>query len=90
LHLSDDNRTPSIIASASAIGHDGGRAADKKSAVSNSRTAGKPDQAMGGTNGQNGDNGNGGRVKGATSPAHELADSDSAKMPTVTARRPAE
>jgi phosphoserine phosphatase len=90
LHLSDDNRGRSVIASASAIGDDGGSGTDEKSPVSNGRTAGKPEQAMVGTNGRNGGNGNGGRVHGATSPAHEPAESDSAEMPTVTARRPAE
>jgi broad specificity phosphatase PhoE len=90
LHLSDDNRNRSVIAAASAIGHDGGSGTEEKSPVSNGRTAGKPEQAMVGANGQNGDNGNGVRANGATSPAHESADSESAEMPTVTARRPAE
>jgi phosphoserine phosphatase len=114
LHLSDDNRSPSVIASASAIGHDGGhngsRAADEKSAATNGKKPGKHDQTVIDANGHNGDNGNGrpvtretpnaakpnggtpngGTPNGVIPPPHDLAETDSAEMPTVTARRPAE
>jgi phosphoserine phosphatase len=91
LHLSDDNRTRSVIASASAIGQDAvgpdaaGRASDEK----------KRD-----TQGRNGENGNGapvngtkstnGAANGAKSPAQGPVESDSAEMPTITSRRAAE
>lgn len=91
LHLSDDQRTPSVIASASAIGQDtvGNPAGDKKT-VTNGRKIVGPDQTAPGVNGKNGENGNGGRVNGATSPAHGPAEADSAEMPTMASRRPAE
>ncbi len=102
LHLSEDNRTPSVIASASAIGQDGGQnggrenqAADEKSAVGNGRKSGKHDQTVVDSNGQNGENGKGGLVNrnpvnGTNSQGPAAAESDTAEMPTVTARRPAE
>jgi phosphoserine phosphatase len=92
LHLSDDNRNRSVIASASAIGHDGGNGADEKSPAANGRNADKHDSTVAGSNGKNGDNGKGGpvhrdAVNGANSQAQAAADSDSAELPTTTSRR---
>ncbi len=101
LHLSDDNRNRSVIASASAIGQDGGNGSDAKSPavgektpMTNGRKPGKHDATVG-TNGQPGENGNGGPVNGGAvngvkPQAQAAASSDSAEMPTLTSRRPAQ
>jgi broad specificity phosphatase PhoE len=99
-HLSDDNRNRSVIASASAIGQDGGHGSDAKSSVidekspvTNGRKPGQHDGTVVGSNGQPRENGNGspvngGPVNGVKPPEQAAASSDSAETPTLTARRP--